>query len=186
MKNLTFTKLDLNRKYGLIDPDRGDRMGEMEMNMEILKKWVNTGDELTGGMNGNMCHHVNLNHKEGFVYLGKNNEYWNTDDRKERDVTFSEAISTSLLLYRLCCLFDAQPIIENNYKSIWDFPVKHKETGKVVCFGEHKGASNFWMHETDPDKLGESLKNDLIELIAFLLSDQIAHPYDGCTAGQIA
>lgn len=86
-------------------------------------------------------------------------------------------------LYALRCIFPGCKVeISDGYKSVWDIPLRHKETGEVVWFGEHKGGFVFRMVETEPN---ESLRQSLVNLLD-LLSGPVAHPYDGVQAGSIA
>lgn len=184
---LTFNKIDSDKKYGKIDPNFGSGKGNYEKLQEIQAKWgyIST-TALSEYVNGNIAHQIRFNNSntsnKGFEFV---NFEESLDNR--RDYSFIEdIISTHLLMYRLICIFFSPPITGNWYKSVWEYPIYHISTGKQLIFGEHKGASNFWLSEMSHTQLENSFKKDLIELLNFLISDQIPHPYDGCTAGQIA
>lgn len=177
-KKLTFTKVDKTKRYNMIDPDgTNERCGEEKMNKEITDKWQFTKEDDNGC--GNVNSDCSFDIENGKVI-------WDDTNFSKR-VGLTNLISSPLLLYRLICLFSEAPEVPSDpYKSIWWYHIKHKKSKKVLGFGEWKGASGFWLPETSHTKLNVDFKKDLEELLLFIISDQIAHPYDGCTAGQIA
>lgn len=100
---------------------------------------------------------------------------------------FYQAIPSALLLYRLGCVFDGEVhFCRNGYKCIWEFALKHEKTGEVVIFGEHKGGATFWTKFMDIKDVPKEFLKDLKELVEYLVSDKISHPYDGVLAGSVA
>jgi len=173
---LTFTKVNKNRRYNMIDPE-GERMGNDEMRDAIKSKWEWTS-EFTDG-NGNVNYDCSFDLDKGTINWG-NHDFVN-------ELGLANLISSPLLLYRLISIFFAPPETPGNpYKTIWWYSIKHKKTGKALGFGEWKGASGFWLTESGHKQLKQPFKSDLEELLLFLVSDQIPHPYDGCTSGQVA
>ena len=72
------------------------------------------------------------------------------------------------------------------YKSLWEYPLQHKETKEYLTLLEYKAGFTINAKFTKPEQLPESFAFDLLELLNFLVSDQIAHPYDGTLAGTVA
>jgi hypothetical protein len=100
---------------------------------------------------------------------------------------FYQAIPSALLLYRLGCVFDGEVHFDREgYKCIWEFPLKHKKTGEIVIFGEHKGGSSFWTRFVNVKDVPKEFLKDLKELVEYLVSDEVTHPYDGVLAGSVA
>ena len=179
LNELTFNKVDFSKKYHMVGLE-GKRAGNYEILEQIQKKWKTCVASLSDE-SANVAHQVAFS-KENLSFEFQN-EMGIVD---EGYFTFANMMNSPLLLYRLISIFFAPPITENWYKAIWEYPIQHKETGKEMIFGEHKGAPKFWLSESNPKQLNEVFKNDLLELLNFLVSDQIPHPYDRCTSGQIA
>jgi hypothetical protein len=100
-----------------------------------------------------------------------------------------EAISSALMLYRLLCLFGGKVTVvpkKHQYKCIWWFTLKHKETGEYLQFGEWKGAAGIWTRFHSRDELPGSYKADILTLLNELISKNTPHPYDGTVAGSVA
>lgn len=171
---LTFTKIDLTKRYYMTDLD-GERMGNYKALEEIKKTWMSS--DVSSDGNGNVGHECCFDLPNGEIK-------W---DCGFDGLRMSNILTSQLLLYRLICVFNTPPIaVRNPYKTIWWFCIKHKSSGKILTFGEWKGAAGFWLPEGTHKQLKPNFKQDLEWLLLFLVSDQIPHPYDGCTAGQIA
>lgn len=100
---------------------------------------------------------------------------------------FYQAIPSALLLYKLGCVFDGEVHFDREgYKCIWEFPLRHKKTKEIVVFGEHKAGSTFWTKYVDVGSIPEEFLEDLKELLEYLVSDEVSHPYDGVVAGSVA
>jgi hypothetical protein len=109
--------------------------------------------------------------------------------RRETYASLYEAIPSALLLYRLICTFGPVKLdCEGNegYKMVWYYVLNHKPTNTKIAFSEWKGASGFHTTFHTYKQMPEELRNDLLALIEYLLSDECAHPYDGLTAGSVA
>lgn len=101
--------------------------------------------------------------------------------------SFHRVIPSALLMYRLSCLFEGNATFygPKGYKFVWQFPLKHKETGESICFGEWKGASLFWTNH-GIESAPKAFKRDVERLISALVSKRCPHPYDGLVAGGVA
>jgi hypothetical protein len=178
-EKLTFSKVDTTKRYYMINLS-GERMGDYEICENVRKKWE-SGVSSDGNSNGNVNYDCTFDLKNKIIrWDDKNESHFN-------DFYLSNIITSQLLLYRLICMFRAHPEIEQDpYKTIWWLTIKHRKSGKKLTFGEWKGASGFWLPESSHTELKQPFKSDLEELLLFLVSDQIPHPYDRCTAGQIA
>jgi hypothetical protein len=134
------------------------------------------------GGRGNLCSHIIFNSKTKKAKFVK--EYW---PRKESETSFCQAIPSALLMYRLSCLFPGQikTFGREAYKFVWQFNLKHRATGEMVCFGEWKGGALFWTN-FDYSNCPPLFKNDLEKLLTILVSDNCPHPYDGLVAGGVA
>ena len=66
---------------------------------------------------------------------------------------------------------------------VWTAYVKHKASGKIFGFSEHKGATTYRMPTME---LEDEWVDDYIELLDLLCSDHCLHPYDGLVAGSVA
>jgi hypothetical protein len=175
---LTFTKIDTEKRYHMINLN-GERMGNYKIANNITGKWENTLSSSDG------CGNV---HYECTFDLENKKIKWTTKDKDwSKDLSFYNIIDSPLLLYRLISVFHSTPeVVTDPYKTIWWFSLKHKKTNKKLTFGEWKGTSGFWLPEHTHTQLKKEFKEDMEELLLFLISDQIPHPYDHCTAGQIA
>ena len=138
------------------------------------------------GMNGNVAAEFAVN-KE--TLTGKFGRIpWGDPAAKEVEYLY-RAIPSCLLLYRLICTFGPTKLNcrgNEGYKMVWEYPLKHKETGEFVVFDEWKGGSTFHTRFYSTEDLPESYKNDLTTLINYLISNECAHPYDGVVAGSVA
>lgn len=110
------------------------------------------------------------------------------DEFDEGYIGMYHAIPSSLLLYRLLCLFPAPVQVEDSqrYKCIWWVALKHKQSGETIMFGEWKGAAGIWTRFHDNKELPATYKRDLLLLLNELVAKDCPHPYDGCIAGSVA
>lgn len=111
-------------------------------------------------------------------------------DRHLRDLVESSRImSSSLLLYRLCCLW---PVHVNThldrYKCVWEVRLWHVDSGLPLCFDEHKGACRVMPMLPRGKTVDDfpTYRSDVLELVELLYGDCCPHTYDGVLAGSIA
>lgn len=156
-----------------------ERTGNYERRDAILIKWEFSKGDVSGcGNVNNQCYFDTK--KQSFIF---------SDESLYMDKSFIpmyRIMSPALLLYRLIATFFGSPKCEDGYKSIWNYTIKHTESGKQLNFSEWKGAIGFWLPEYTYTKLSEQFRNDLIELLNYLVSQECAHPYDNLVAGCIA
>ena len=103
-----------------------------------------------------------------------------------RELRPSSVISSALLLYRLCCLFDCQVDVEGpqGHKVVWSVYLQHKSSRHYVGFSEWKGSALFRASKFPPT--GTAFDEDWLDLLNLLLDPQCPHPYDGTVAGSVA
>lgn len=157
-----------------------DRLKDDKKLEKMKKKFVFSSEEWEVDTNGNLNTFFQFNENRK-IELKKdwtfNPDYYG----------FYQAIPSALLLYRLGCVFDGEVHFDREgYKAIWDFPLKHIKTGELVIFGEHKGGSSFWTRWVNVKDVPKEFLKDLKELIEYLVSDEVSHPYDGVVAGSVA
>jgi hypothetical protein len=103
--------------------------------------------------------------------------------------SLSCAISSSLALYRLICMFP-DPIVtacgSSGYKVPWSFYIKHKKTGHIICMSEWKGSFGFRTIFSDFKEMPKDLVKDIKMLLDLMLSNNSPHPYDSTVAGSCA
>lgn len=157
-----------------------ERTGNYERRDAIKEKWEFT-KKSENGTSGNV---------NGQLYFDTDKQHFIlSDDRlynDDRFIPMYRLMSPALLLYRLISTFFGSPNCEDNYKSIWEYNIVNKHTGKVLTFSEHKGAIGIWLPEYSYTQLHYQFKTDLIELITYLSSNECAHPYDNLVAGSVA
>ena len=108
---------------------------------------------------------------------------------KERayHLSFYEVISSAFLLYRLICIgFYPQPFDKDGYKTLWTVGLKHRETGHNVSLSDYKAGSNLASFVSEKTDMPPVFERDLLELLDFLVSNQLVHPYDLTVAGSVA
>jgi len=163
-----------------VNPDYiQERTGDYELRDKIATKWENSIKHENGS--GNVGHEFYFDvNKQSFVFV----EY--PANKEDNYIAMYRIMSPALLLYRLIATFFGTPKCEDDYKMIWRYNIIHKATGKLISFLEWKGAIGFWLPDYDHKKLNAEFKNDLIELMNYLVSDKCAHPYDNLVAGSVA
>lgn len=180
-KVITNPKIEFKRQFA-VNPDyTQDRTGNYERRDKLNDKWEFFKGEMPSGYSGNV-------HSQ-FYFDTQKQEFLFSDERLYNDDNFIpmyRLMSPALFLYRLLATFFGSVHCADNYKSIWEYNIIHKHTGKVLSFSEHKGAIGFWLPEYSYTQLHHQFKNDLIELMAYLASNECAHPYDNLVAGSVA
>jgi hypothetical protein len=178
-KAITKSKIEFKGNFA-VNPDYAqDRTGNYELRDKIASKWEYSHKDGAG------C--GNVNHQ--FYFDTSKQKFIFSDDRLYNDDSFIpmyRLMSPALLLYRLIATFFGNPVCGDNYKSIWDYNIIHKHSGKLLNFSEHKGAIGFRLPESSYTELHFQFKTDLIELMTYLASNECAHPYDNLVAGSVA
>jgi hypothetical protein len=64
--------------------------------------------------------------------------------------------------------------------------LKHKKSDNILTIGDYKSAVSIGMNFSEPDLLPNDFKRDFLELLNFLISDDVVHPYDYTVAGSVA
>jgi hypothetical protein len=98
-------------------------------------------------------------------------------------------ISSSLAVYRLMCIFGSPPIMPKRselYKTLWEYPLKHRSTGICLTLLDYKAGFTINTKFSDTKQMSSEFASDLLDLLNFLVSEQVAHPYDGTVAGTVA
>ncbi len=162
-----------------------ERNANYDLAKTITSKWSKPTKKSVqeSGASGTLVHSINYDRKTSqFIYR----EYKSGD---ERYVSAFEVMSSALLLYRLICIFPSNPqlIVDGaqGYKVPWEFWIKHKETNTLFCMSEWKGGISIRTEYNEYDDNAQAT-NDIIDLLNLIVSNESPHPYDGCTAGQVA
>ena len=185
------TKLKRNRYY--VDPPEvqervGDDMYERVRN--VTQAWQPVSPSAVGS-----------HEMDSISNIGKDDLHlkWDPDTGKasyevhrgygldlERSLAYASVISSPLLLYRLCCLFECDIQVEGpqGYKVVWSTYLKHQASGHFVGFSEWKGSALYRTSQFPPT--GTAFDDDWLALLNLLLDPQCPHPYDGTVAGSVA
>lgn len=155
------------------------RKGNYNKKDKICSKWEYDETDYFD-LNGNLAYEL--------TFDSRNMKVIETPTVRDYTIPFYKAISAPLAMYRLICMFERMPTDRNNdwYKVVWNFPLKHKKTGERLYFGEWKGAFGFHSKYTSLNKVPASYLADLKEIVEFLVSDEVPHPYDSLVAGSVA
>ncbi len=106
---------------------------------------------------------------------------------REHYLAFYEVISSAFLLYRLICIgFYPHSFDTDSYKSLWSVGLKHRETGHQISLDDHKAGSHLASFFSERTEMPPIFERDLLELLDFLVSNQLVHPYDLTVAGSVA
>jgi hypothetical protein len=175
----------MRRENYFIQPQyRADR-AENDILQNIIKdKWVCAKTELNAHSNIEMS----------LRYEPKSNEFYFIDnhyDTRYDSPTIASTISSAFMLYKLLCLefYPVYPHIlpeDKPYKELWLVGLKHKKSDNILTIGDYKAAVSIGMNFSEPDQLPNDFKRDFLELLNFLISDDVVHPYDYTVAGSVA
>lgn len=154
-----------------------DRTGNYAKQTAIAEKWSVVKQRQDG--NGNVSSTIYFDPKDGFKFK----KY---EDRLDSDIPLYRLISPALAMYRLVCIFFETPKCYDGYKMVWEYNLKHKETGIGVSLSEWKGAFGIWTTHYSFTEVSGGLRDDIFELLGHLVSKECAHPYDGLVAGSVA
>ena len=111
--------------------------------------------------------------------------------REGNHLISNNVISSAFLLYRLMCMkfpprFPQHGEEEEFYKTIWAVSLKHKKTGQILNFNDYKAGWHLGMIYSHPEDMPTDFREDVLELLNFLISNQVVHPYDLTIAGSVA
>lgn len=135
------------------------------------------------GSDGNLAMHVKIDRETKRVSFTKD---WISSG--EGVASLYEAIPSALALYRLCTYDEVQVEAygQEGYKCTWMTGLVHAPSGRLILFGEHKGAFSFWTHNSSEELKDKAFIKDLSSFLSYLIGDNFAHPYDGLVAGSVA
>jgi hypothetical protein len=175
-------KRRLNR-YRVAQPYMAERLKDPDWQDQIVKKWVFF--RKAPHLHNNLATHSLLyNTRKRRFQLGDRMGLLRFSMPSPASV-----ISSSLALYRLMCLFKYPPVMpppQEIYKTLWQYPLKHRATGNYLTLLEYKAGFTINTYFHDAKDVPEEFAKDMLDLLDFLISDQVAHPYDGVLAGTVA
>lgn len=170
-----------NNQYLVQPPYGADRIKDDGFQRGIQEKWLVRPK--APSLHNNLATNGLFYHIENKTFLFGSREDWFNRNL----CSPSRVIASSLALYRVMCLFYKPPVVEKDaYKTLWEYPLQHRETKEYLTLLEYKASFTINTKYSKPESLPESFAFDVIELLNFLVSDQIAHPYDGTLAGTVA
>ncbi len=179
------TKTGSKDKYGYITECAYvmERQADYNQSKLVSELFEAVPKDFDGG-HGNLCGQLVVNRKSKKSKFTKD---YSKACEDERCSGFYSALPSALLMYRLACLFQGniKACGQDGYKFTWQFALKHKKSGQIICFGEWKGGSLFWTQFNLSD-VPNDFKADILKLIDVLVSDTCPHPYDGLVAGSVA
>jgi hypothetical protein len=175
-------KRRLNR-YLVAQPYVADRLTDETLQEDIVNRW--TYYRCAPHLHSNLSMHcLYFSTRKRRFELGDRMSFFSRDAHSAASV-----ISSSLAVYRLMCIFKRPPrMSEPNeiYKTLWEYPLKHKATGHYLTLLDSKAGFNINTQFSDLEDLPPEFASDLLSLLNFLISNQVAHPYDGTLAGTVA
>jgi len=95
-----------------------------------------------------------------------------------------DVISSNEMMYKIACMFGKVGFYENPYKRLWYSILRHKESQEQLYIGDAKGGVSIGCSKYHLDK--KFPRADIEELLSFLCSYNVLHPYDGVIAGSVA
>lgn len=122
-------------------------------------------------------------------YEPKSNTFYfagNRFDARYDSPTIASTISSAFMLYKLLCLGFHPVYPQSPYKVLWTVGLKHKNSSNILTIGDYKAAVSIGMNFSEPEQLPTDFKKDFLELLNFLISDDVVHPYDLTVAGSVA
>ena len=173
-----------NDNYYIQPEYRADRAENDTLQNIIKEKWICEKKELNTHSNVEM--NLRYDSKSNTFYFIDNNF-----DTRYDSPTISIAISSAFMLYKLLCLefYPVYPRIlphDKPYKVLWTVGLTHKSSSNILTIGDYKAAVSIGMNFSEPDQLPTDFKKDFLELLNFLASDDVVHPYDLTVAGSVA
>lgn len=175
-------KRRLNR-YKVAQPYVADRLTDTALQENIISKWLYF----------RRAPHLHSNLSMYCLYFSTRKRRFELGDRMSFSMRDTESaasvISSSLAVYRLMCIFKHPPRMDapnEIYKTLWEYPLKHKATGHYLTLLDSKAGFNIQTQFSDLEDLPPDFASDLLSLLNFLISKEVAHPYDGTVAGTVA
>jgi hypothetical protein len=165
----------------LIQPQLfGERLPDKDKQLSIVNEWTQYPGFL--GLANNLNYFLSYS-------LGEKCFFFIEEDQFKESGMYSmeETISSPLALYRLLAMgFNLTPMEETPYKILWSVTLTHKETRELFQIRDYKGGVEIASTATSPDRLSPQVKQSILNFLNFLISDQVAHPYDLTKAGSVA
>lgn len=110
--------------------------------------------------------------------------WWNIDFLNSVDFMFHRLISSPLLWYRLCCIFETTVQPGQCRDIVWEYYIMHRASGIKVGFRDGLTGSFVWM-DTRPPSNRPSFDEDWLQLLQLLLDRECPRPWDHVVAGSI-
>jgi hypothetical protein len=137
---------------------------------------------------------IHANIAQHLWYNTDNQEFVLVEDIYPRTGNYlmsNNVISSAFLLYRLMSMkfyprFPQNGEEDECYKSIWGVSLKHKTSGQILNFNDYKAGWHLGMIYSRPSEMPSDFKEDVLQLLNFLISNQIVHPYDLTISGSVA
>jgi hypothetical protein len=177
-----------NRPNYIVQPQLyHKRAKDNNQQTEILKKWIPLNGEQN--MGGNINFHLRFDRDEkAFVFIDRDKMYDQSikypHDKYE---LFCNTISSALVLYRCVCLgFTPQIMTSDGYKTIWSVPIEHIASKHCLVFQDFKAGVDINTRAHKPEQMPDDFRADVLEILTFIVSDNVTHPYDLTIAGSVA
>ncbi|MEN9612254.1 MAG: hypothetical protein RLZZ628_3068 [Bacteroidota bacterium] len=172
-------KRDFNQSYLVSPPVMSPRVTDETLQTHISLKWEYVPQAVR--LHGNLSLYLQYN-------LEKKAFEWVENPQFRLDTTFVfEVMSAALVVYRLMCLFLEPPRISKDaYKTLWEYPLKHVATGNTFILLDYKASLSLSTKFSHCSEMPPDFAKDVLELLNFLVSNQVTHPYDGVLAGTVA
>lgn len=98
-----------------------------------------------------------------------------------------EIMSSSLLLYRLRCLFPTCHVAHgDDYLSVWRVYLRHAPSNAHIGFSDDCGAISLKYQSDFAPGTNARLDEDWLSLLNLLFDPDCSHPYAGIVAGCVA
>jgi hypothetical protein len=179
--------MQVTRDY-LVQPQLYQKRAENDdVQQAILKKWKPLADKQNLG--GNINSHLRFDTAEkAFVFIDREAMYKEGSKFEyERYELFCNTISSALLLYRCVCLgFQPQIMQSDAYKTVWSVPFEHIASKECLVLLDYKAGADINTLAHQPSEMPTDFRNDVLELLTFIVSNSITHPYDLTIAGSVA
>jgi hypothetical protein len=144
----------------------------------IFRKWGTVPDptEINAVITYRLRYSVQLD-TCSFVSKADTNEL--TEGARPDLIAIEDIISPADMLYRLICMGFRVTQPTEPQKIIWMVGLIHLESGEALTFYDYKGDARFGMRFLAPEAMPSSLLSDVLELVTYIVSGAVLHPYDG-------